>query len=123
MIRVNPRQASLRAPEITSPPSLTPLGAGRDKAGAQSTPGQAKAAQRLPKDQLRTKGPAKNLCGLQLLLPQLLGGQSQRLLPKGRGFAPSHTSHLGARESPGTTMAPPQEPCSAPGHSALLTRS
>lgn len=80
MIRVNPRQASLRAPEIASFQILTPLGAGRGRAGAQSTPGQVKAAE----DQ----------GGLQPVVPPLPGGHSQRKGCSPRGEPLPHPTPL-----------------------------
>lgn len=52
MIRVNPRQASLRPPEITSFQILAPVGVGWGR--AQSAPGQAMATQGLQKAWTRT---------------------------------------------------------------------
>ena len=97
MIRVNPRQASLRAPEITSFQILTSLRVGRGRARAQSTPGQAKAAQRLPKDRPRTGVGSSPSCH------RCREGKARGLLPKGTAFAPSHTSFA---RVPGSHQAP-----------------
>lgn len=86
MIRVNPRQASLRAPEITSFQILTPVGVGRGRAGAQSAPGQVKGARRLPKNWPMTSVGSSPSCH------RCQEGKARGLLPKGRPFAPSHTS-------------------------------
>lgn len=117
MIRVNPRQASLRAPEITSFQILTPREGGQ---GQGRRPERTRASKGSPEI---AKGPAEDQHGLQPRLPPLPGGQSQRAAAQGDSLCPTpRLFRLGARESPGTT-APPQVPSSAPGCSALSTCS
>jgi len=91
MIRVNPRQAPLRAPEITAFPIPAPLGAGRGRAGAQrSGAGEGSHG--------RSTGEGK------------AGG----LLPKGTAFAPSLTSLAGVPGHPQGPRGLPACPARAP---------
>lgn len=98
MIRVNPRQASLRPPEITSFQILAPVGVGWGRSPECTRTGNGNPG--------IAGGLDKDLQGIQPLLPPVLQDRA-------RGSTCSHPTLLapGMGESPGTSE-PSCGPCS-----------
>lgn len=109
MIRVNPRQASLRPPEITSFQILAPVGVGWGRSPERTRAGNGNPG--------IVQGLDKDWQGIKPLVPPLLQHRA-------RGNTRSYPIPLapGVGDSPGT-LEPSCAPCSSPRYSAPFTCS